>query len=199
MTTYFPVSLPGRSPSPLVGSTVGVTGSTFVQQIGEGVQISLGAPRSAMAVAPSFTPTLDGNQYTVNIVWNLFGQRYYTNCYDQNGNLVFTVALIETLPALALQTLSWNPASLQVTATTSAPHGYAIGSVINLTIAGATPSAYNGTFPTFINGPSTFQYSLSNDPGSMSIPGLVSYMISLCSGYFQSTMIYRSSQFEVSP
>lgn len=36
----------------------------------------------------SFQPTLDGQQYTVVVTWNLFGQRWIVNIYTLQGVLV---------------------------------------------------------------------------------------------------------------
>lgn len=72
---------------------------------------------------------------------------------------------------LALTSLSY--ATGTVTAVTSAPHGYPIGQTINLTIAGAAPTGYNGTFPCTITGASGFTYKLTSDPGSETSPGTV--------------------------
>ena len=41
-----------------------------------------------------FQPTLDGQQYTAIITWNLFGQRYYLNLYTTQNVLVLCVPLI---------------------------------------------------------------------------------------------------------
>ncbi len=41
-----------------------------------------------------FQVTLDGNDYTVIVNWNLFGQRYYVNLYDLTGKLVVCLPLI---------------------------------------------------------------------------------------------------------
>lgn len=45
------------------------------------------------------------------------------------------------------------------TVTTAAPHGLPAGSVV--TISGATPAGYNGTWPIIVTGPSTFTYQYS--------------------------------------
>jgi hypothetical protein len=71
--------------------------------------------------------------------------------------------------ALALSSLTWSGSV--VTATTAAPHGYTTSDVIELTIAGATPSGYNGTFACTITGASTFTYPLASNPGSETVPG----------------------------
>ena len=41
-----------------------------------------------------FQPTLDGSIYTVIVTWELFGRRYYVNCYTLQGVLVFCLPLI---------------------------------------------------------------------------------------------------------
>ena len=51
-----------------------------------------------------------------------------------------------------------------VTATTSAPHGYTIGDTLELVIAGAAPSGYNGTVLATITGTSAFTYPV---PGAL--------------------------------
>lgn len=37
----------------------------------------------------SFTPTLDGKQYSVLVKWSLFGQRWLVNVYSLQGVLIF--------------------------------------------------------------------------------------------------------------
>jgi hypothetical protein len=89
--------------------------------------------------------------------------------------------------AKALTTLVW--ASSVVTATTAAPHGLAVADTIQLTIAGATPSAYNGTFLCTITGASTFTYPLVANPGTETVPGTytpedVSELVAMATTYF---------------
>lgn len=69
----------------------------------------------------------------------------------------------------AITSLAW--ASNTVTVTTTAPHGMSVSDQISLTIAGATPAAYNGTFTCTITGASTFTYSLTPNPGANTVPG----------------------------
>jgi len=71
--------------------------------------------------------------------------------------------------ALTLSTLSWTGGT--VTATTAAPHGFAIDSVIWLTIAGVVPAGYNGAFLCTATGASTFTYPLASALGAESTPG----------------------------
>lgn len=75
---------------------------------------------------------------------------------------------ILTAPA-AITSAAWN--ANVVTITTTAPHGFTIADVLNITIAGFTPSEYNGTFACTITGASTFTYALTPDPGADSVQG----------------------------
>lgn len=50
------------------------------------------------------------------------------------------------------------------TVTTSAPHGLYTGQQV--TISGASPAAYNGTFIITVTGDTTFTYVMASDPGS---------------------------------
>lgn len=73
--------------------------------------------------------------------------------------------------ALALSSITWT--TNVATAATTAPHGFPMSSTIELTISGATPSTYNGTFLCTITGTSAFTYPLPSDPGgSTSVPGV---------------------------
>lgn len=151
------------------------------------------------AVAPTFQPTLDGVQYTVTVLWSLFGQRYYVRCTTLTGQLVFMLPLIGSATGVAVETVAWEPNT--VTVTMAAPHNYPIGALVNLTFDGFTPSTFNGTFSCLITSPTQFTYTQSANPGALAATGLVEYNISLAAGYFNSTLVYREAnqQFEVSP
>jgi hypothetical protein len=45
-----------------------------------------------------FQPTLDGQVYTVTVLWSLFGQRYYVNIAALDGTLVALLPLIGSPP-----------------------------------------------------------------------------------------------------
>lgn len=146
-----------------------------------------------------FTPTLDGSQYTALVNWNLFGQRYYLNVSDLEGNLVACLALVGSPDSVNLQALSWLRG--RVTAVTAVPHGYPVGSSIELTVSGVTPDDYNGTYLCLVTAANQLQYDLADFPGASTGLGRVSYDIDLMGGYFASTLVFRSGsqQFEVSP
>ena len=72
--------------------------------------------------------------------------------------------------AKALTSISWSGGV--ATGTTTAPHGYAQSENVELTIVGASPAAYNGTFLCTITGASTFTYPLIGNPGGSSTAGV---------------------------
>lgn len=55
---------------------------------------------AAVAFVPSpvspfqFQATLDGEAYTITILWNLFGQRYYVNIASVDGVRILTTAMV---------------------------------------------------------------------------------------------------------
>ena len=73
----------------------------------------------------------------------------------------------------ALSTLAWSASPNIVTGTTSSPHGWTIGDTVQIVIAGATPTGYNGTYAGTVTGTSTFTYPLASNPGSETVPGTV--------------------------
>lgn len=72
-------------------------------------------------------------------------------------------------PAAALTTLAWSGGT--VTATTTSPHGITTGQSLKATIAGCTPSGYNGTYTVTATGANTFTYPLVSNPGTIVTPG----------------------------
>ena len=72
--------------------------------------------------------------------------------------------------ALAISGITWLGSV--ATVTTASPHGFTVDDVLPLTIAGAVPAGYNGTFDCTITGASTFTYALASDPGSETTPGV---------------------------
>ena len=75
--------------------------------------------------------------------------------------------------AQSIASIAWS--SGVVTVTTAAPHGFPVEAVepVNIVITGATPTAYNGEWPATITGTSTFTFSLSTNPGTPTVTGVV--------------------------
>jgi hypothetical protein len=147
----------------------------------------------------SFRPALDGTTYNITIPWSLFGQRYYVTCRTLGGALVFSMPLIGSPAGVNVQGATWEQSTATITAAT--PHGFKVGSIINLTIYGMAPDAYNGTFACKIINDTQFTFPLNSFPGEVSTLGSVQYNINLAAGYFTSTLVYREQNrvFEVTP
>lgn len=71
----------------------------------------------------------------------------------------------------AISTITWSGSV--ATVTTAAPHGWTNGDTLPVTISGAVPAGYNGTFTGTITGASTLTYPLASNPGSETVPGVV--------------------------
>lgn len=78
-------------------------------------------------------------------------------------------SILKPAAAVAVGGLAWN--ANVVTVTTAAPHGLPNGSDLEVTIAGATPAGYNGTFLATVTGASAFTYPLNVNPGAETVPG----------------------------
>jgi len=154
----------------------------------------------SLVAAPQFQPTLDGQQYTCVVTWNVYAQRFYVNCFALDGTLVFSLPMIGSATGVDIQSIAWSLGG-SVTVVTATPHGYPVGSTVDLTISGCSPNGYNGKMRCFAIDPATLVYQLTTNPGSVTALGTVSYDISLSAGYFDSTLVFRqeNSQFEVSP
>lgn len=70
---------------------------------------------------------------------------------------------------LALSTLTW--AGGTVTATSSTPHGFTVSQVYYLSIAGAIPTGYNGTYACTITSATQFTFAVASNPGNNTSPG----------------------------
>ncbi|WP_186157958.1 phage baseplate plug family protein [Burkholderia gladioli] len=51
---------------------------------------------SSNVTSPPFqeTVTLDGVSYSLSVAWNIAGQRWYVTLTDQNGNIVWSGAMV---------------------------------------------------------------------------------------------------------
>jgi hypothetical protein len=147
-----------------------------------------------------FQATLDGSQYSGLVAWGLVGRRYYLNLFSLAGDRLFTLPLIGSPDAVALETVTWSQGIVTVTTTT--PHAYLLGATVDLTVSGMSPDGYNGDVRAFITGRSEFQYPLAGDPGDAAQLGASVYNINIAAGYFTtSKLIFRESsqQFEIVP
>lgn len=94
------------------------------------------------------------------------GTTLATGAYQFCGTLSAVTSLLAT--PLAISSLTW--ASNTVTATVAAV-GLSTGETFTVTITGAVPSGYNGTFVATVTSATTFTYALASNPGSETTPG----------------------------
>ena len=69
----------------------------------------------------------------------------------------------------AITAMTW--ATEEVTVQTAAAHGITVGDTCSVTIAGATPTGYNGTFTVTSTGKNTFTFPLATSPGTVTTEG----------------------------
>ena len=96
----------------------------------------------------------------------------FLNDFVQNNNINIAGAPHGAFwvgTAQSISTMTWSSGT--VTVTTSSAHGYPTGDVLQLVIAGVTPSGYNGTLLCTITGATTFTYALTSNPGTVTVEG----------------------------
>jgi hypothetical protein len=145
-----------------------------------------------------FQPTLDGSVYNCTVTWNLFGVRYYLNINALDGTLITSRGLVASPVGVAIQNIQWSNGA--ATVTTVKPHGYRIGSIVDLTLTDNVPAAYSGLFECLVTGSGTFSFLVAPNPGTPTQLGTASYDIDLAGQYFTTTQIvFRdgTQQFEV--
>jgi hypothetical protein len=94
-----------------------------------------------------------------------------------NGQLIqFTgvtgMSGINNISGIAISAITWS--SSTVTVTLASAHGLSTGDTATGIITGCTPTGYNGTFTITSTGTTTFTYSLTTNPGTISVKGTVS-------------------------
>jgi hypothetical protein len=72
--------------------------------------------------------------------------------------------------ARTLTTLTWLSGT--VTATAAAAHGITVGQTLLITIGGATPSGYNGTYTATATTTTAFTYPVASNPGTITVLGM---------------------------
>lgn len=135
----------------------------------------------------TFNPVLNGQTYTAVVTWSVFGQRWYLNLSDSNGNLIVSTALVSSQDPQALASISWK--QNVVTAETVAPHWLPLGSQALLYLSGNAPDAYNGFVLADVSGPSEFTFALTTDPGQSTAVGVFGSVVDLSAGLVPGAML----------
>jgi hypothetical protein len=135
----------------------------------------------------TFNPVLGGQTYVATITWNVYGQRWYLNLSDSNGNPVITTAVVASQDPQGISAITW--AENVVTVTTADPHWLPVGSKAILYLSGNTPDAYNGLYTVNVTGPSSFTYALDGDPGLNTVAGVFGGVVDLSAGLVPGSML----------
>lgn len=140
------------------------------------------------AAVEAFTVTNDKFQH-VNI--STSGGHFLVACNGADPTLIydgsawFKVATTSTAQTISSITRG-GTGNLTATLTTASAHGLITGN--RVTISGATPSGFNGTFVITVTGTTTFTYTMAADPGgNASVMG--SYTVIGITGVDSSTFI----------
>lgn len=125
--------------------------------------------------ATVLSPTSDWFQWALNIaqdtapyVCEVPGIVYVLAVY--NFGLHWLISQAPDTLGLGLTSLAW--ANGLVTATTTAALGFSVGDTFNVSIVGAAPMAYNGSYLATVMGTNTFTYPMPTNPGASTSPGL---------------------------
>lgn len=108
--------------------------------------------------------TLAGNLNTLTWAPSVLASRYYA--YKQRGG---TYGYIGQVPLVVGETIaSITRVGTTATLTTSADHNLATDDQI--TVTGALPAQYSGSFTVTVTGPTTLTYTMVSDPGASASP-----------------------------
>jgi hypothetical protein len=161
--------------------------------------------------APSFFVTLDNNDYTIRVTWNVSAQRFYINVYDQNGVWIITVPLISTPPGRKIENVVWDQFLGIVTVTLQDPSLWPVplahegigtkpGTIIDYTLQGFVPDTFNGKFRGLHLDAITFTIPMPNDPGQVTVMGSAHRFLNMVQSVFKtSSVIYRNGAFQIDP
>ena len=115
-------------------------------------------------VSTSNNLTVSGNYNTLR--WTPSSGVFRYRLYKQRGGIY---GYIGQAPLIIGETISSiTRVTTTATLTTAAAHGLSTGDVV--TVVGALPSQYNGTFTITVTGATTFTYTMASTPGSSASP-----------------------------
>ena len=117
---------------------------------------------STTTATSAYSTSLDKLQH-INI--STAGGKYLVACNGIDATIVYDgTAWFSIAPTATAQTISTiTNSTTTATLTTAIPHGLVTGN--RVTISGASPAAYNGTYRITVTGASTFTYTMATNPG----------------------------------
>ncbi len=152
------------------GSTVTVTTNVTSTDFMVGEEVTIGGTTGGTNINGTFAITsVSGATFTFTSA----GAAVPTSTINSTAtgwNANNTIYLPTAATAATITGASWNIGTDMVTVTTSAAHNMQAGQLV--TIAGVTPSGYNGSFVILsVPTPATFTYGLLTDPGAYTSGG----------------------------
>jgi hypothetical protein len=136
----------------------------------------------------TFQPVIGGVTYNATITWNLFGQRFYLNLYDQGGNLILCTALVASGPRIPA-TFVWNSPQT-ATATTLTPHNVPLGQIAQVRMS-ETDSGFDGSVQALGTGPNTLDYTIANPNVAQPAVGIVDFALNLVASLQIGWLLYH--------
>lgn len=122
-------------------------------RMGSNARIPVRASAELVAIAQS--QTANGGPITTQVSWDF-----------ARGQLIPYNAGVSDL-AIASIAITGTASPYTVTVTTSSAHGLASGDIV--TIAGVTPTAYNGVYSVTVTSTTAFTYTLTTNPGTATV------------------------------
>lgn len=150
--------------------------------------------------APRFTPTLDNATYSVIVTWNVSAQRYFINVYASDGTWVVTTALVESLDAVKIDAMTYDPTQRVMQTTLAVQHNRPVCQIVKFWLTGMQPDWLNGEHDCMVTDFWSFSFPVDTDPGQVVVLGTASRLINLVASYFDtSALAFRNQAFEVWP
>jgi hypothetical protein len=150
---------------------------------------------SATALFQFLAALSNGQQYTVSVPWNPFGERYYVTVSDLTNAVIVNRSLTQSGPAFRGE-MDWDAA--QITILLPQPHNVPIGELASTRIS-QTGTALDGIYAALAVDEVTLVCSLPTNP-KLTIPaaGKVDFPLDLLAGYGIGALYFHADtqQFE---
>ena len=171
LTNFYPTPTDVQLRKGYSKRSIGITGfvNSLMNYAGANTQKLFAAAGTSIYNADTATATVAypiTNDKLQHINISTAGGHFLIACNGTDATMVydgtswFSIASTSTAQTISSITYVTTTATL----TTASPHGLITGNKI--TVAGAAPSAYNGTFTVTVTGASTLTYTMASNPGA---------------------------------
>lgn len=147
---------------------------------------------SSSLSAQSFNPSLGTQVYIAQMLWNVFESRWYLSLSDVAQNLVIYTAVVSSSDLNTISAITWADNLLTVTTNDIQP--YRSGTVQQIRISAASPSALNNVYTAaWLNG-NTFIAPLAANFGTLTTAGSYSTVVDLSGGNVIGSALFYYAQ-----